>query len=277
MSIGLLTILLILGPAPNAMATELTVEQAEERARQAQERGDFVESLEFFQRASEQRPTDVDLLLEVAWLEQALDRHGAAYVTLTRAVRFDAGRWEVQRSLGLTCLHLGRFDEADRAYRAALTLREDPQVHYEAAEVHVRAGGGLDRALQHLQRALELQPGRADAHSLAGDIWENRGDPERAIQGWSQAIALDPAYCPARNNLGRLRMEQGQHRAALEQYDACLAADPAFTPALLNRGATYLMLGDCEKARPDLEAVVKLEPTTELGKMAAKLLRENCG
>ncbi len=270
------TALVVLGLSGSAAATELTVQQVEERAREARERGDLAESLHWFEQVLAHRPTDVDLLLEIAWLQQGLDRHPDARLTLERAVKMDAGRFEVQRSLGLSYLHLGLWTEADRAYRAALTLREDAQVHYEAAEVHVRAGGDLDRALLHLARCLELEPGRADATSLIGDIREDRGDPLAAIQAWEQAIGLDPGYCPARNNLGRLRMALGEHRAALEQFDACLASDADYTPALLNRGATWLMLGDCDKGRPDLARVVELEPDSELGRMAATLIAENC-
>jgi lipoprotein NlpI len=64
----------------------------------------------------------------------------------------------------------------------------------------------------------------------------------------------------------------GEYSAAIILFNDCLAADPGFHAARLNRGATYAMRGQCDQARPDLEAIVRLGGG--LGVQAQELLQQ---
>lgn len=63
----------------------------------------------------------------------------------------------------------------------------------EAKELHA--------ALAHLQRALEADPGRPEAHNMVGVIEELHRNRAEAQRHYRTALELDPAYAPARENL----------------------------------------------------------------------------
>jgi len=85
-------------------------------------------------------------------------------------------------------------DEANRA------LAIDPdraQVHYSLANVYFNTGR-LGDALQHAQQAVRLSPASDDAHRLLGIVLGARGDVGKAIVELNLAIQLRPNY--ARNH-----------------------------------------------------------------------------
>ncbi len=53
--------------------------------------------------------------------------------------------------------------------------------------------GDMDRALEHLTRAVELYPGDAQAHAEIGRLLEARGDFAGAERAYADALALDPS------------------------------------------------------------------------------------
>jgi tetratricopeptide (TPR) repeat protein len=52
--------------------------------------------------------------------------------------------------------------------------------------------GDMDRALDHLNRAVTLDPGDAQAHAQIGRVLEARGDFAAAERAYADAMALDP-------------------------------------------------------------------------------------
>ncbi len=231
------------------------------------------QALRYVQAALSRAPRDVDLLLSLASVYQAMNEDRLALDRLAAAKELDPGRREVHRYAGLSFLKLAMWPEAEAAYRAALELdSEDRDVHFELSQVYGLSGQDVDRAMDHLGYALQLDPGFYPAMALRGDLLEEIGDIEGAVNAWDQVLVVAPGHCPTLNNLGRRRMVDGDYVAAALHFSECLAADPAFHAARLNRGACRAKAGDCRAAQPDLEAVARLGGT--LGAQAEALLAE---
>jgi DNA-binding response OmpR family regulator len=61
----------------------------------------------------------------------------------------------------------------------------------------------FDAAVEHVRKALSLDPGRPEAFNLLGALMEVRGDRIEAQKNYRAALSLDPSYAPAIKNLDR--------------------------------------------------------------------------
>jgi DNA-binding response OmpR family regulator len=72
----------------------------------------------------------------------------------------------------------------------------------------------FDAAIEHVRRAISLDPGRPEAFNLLGALTEIQGDRIEAQKNYRAALSLDPSYEPAIKNLqrstdGRWRLSGG--------------------------------------------------------------------
>ena len=140
-----------------------------------------------------------------------------------------------------------------------------------ADELPYRALGGLaalkaqqpERAVPHLQRALELKPDDpASLQNLAsayvqlkdfdavitlaekmegpllaraeGFAWQERGEPEKAAVLYRQAIESDPGDLASLNNLGNIYVSFGKFDEAIQCFEAAITLAPADVSLYLN-------------------------------------------
>jgi DNA-binding response OmpR family regulator len=61
----------------------------------------------------------------------------------------------------------------------------------------------FDAAIEHVRKAISLDPGRPEAFNLLGALMEIRGDRIEAQKNYRAALSLDPSYEPAIKNLQR--------------------------------------------------------------------------
>jgi CheY-like chemotaxis protein len=61
----------------------------------------------------------------------------------------------------------------------------------------------FDAAIEHVRKAIFIDPGRPEAFNLLGALMEIRGDRAEAQKNYRAALSLDPSYEPAINNLHR--------------------------------------------------------------------------
>jgi len=105
-------------------------------------------------------------------------------------------------------------------------------------------------------KALELEPGLADAHTSRGLALFLRQEFEAAERHLRRAIEIDPTRYDPHYVLGRLRFSQGRTAEAAEQYrEACSIVPEAFAAWYL-LGMCYRRLGEEGKARSaDFECI----------------------
>ena len=124
----------------------------------------------------------------------------------------------------------GRLAEARRAYQQAIAASPlSPFLYRELATVE-RQDNYLPAALEHAQKAVELDPGDARALVLAGEIQEATGALEAAIASFNAALALEPNDALAAR-IEALRTKVA--RAALPPEYQAIDAAPTVTRAQL--------------------------------------------
>ncbi len=124
---------------------------------------------------------------------------------LERMVRGDED-FDEARALDALARALGTPEAPEaiqRARRLVITAATAPRLRLATARALDRRGDGAD-ALDVLD-ALLGPDGVADAHALAGEIHERRGDPTAAARCYERALALDVAQVGVRDRLAALR------------------------------------------------------------------------
>jgi tetratricopeptide (TPR) repeat protein len=101
----------------------------------------------------------------------------------------------------------GKVAEAEREYHEILTaVTNDPDNWMALANVYSREGRPQD-ALQALNRAVELDPNRADLHAARGRALRAADNRSEAKLEFRRALELDPASKEAGSGLLSLRAE----------------------------------------------------------------------
>ncbi len=99
------------------------------------------------------------------------------------------------------------------------------RVHTNLAETF-RQLGQIDAALEHAERAVELDTNYVVAIHNLGRIVKLKGDRARAYKLFTRALEIVPAYSPAHFSLGMIFLEAGYYTQAHEQFKKTLQYDP---------------------------------------------------
>jgi cytochrome c-type biogenesis protein CcmH len=145
----------------------------------------------------------------------------------------DAEGWTM---LGRSYSVLGRYADADAAYRKVVALRpNDAQAYADRADALAMASGrklaGEPEKL--IARALELDPKNLKALALAGTIAFDRGDYLGAARHWETAVAVgDPASDLVRNLQSGVVEARARAGAAAPVVAGASAAGPLAAAAV---------------------------------------------
>jgi tetratricopeptide (TPR) repeat protein len=123
--------------------------------------------------------------------------------------------------------------------------------------------GLLTTAISDYERALQLDPGFAEAHYNLAFALETVHDNERAATEYQKAIQRSDDFYPAYNNLARLLIrERKDLSGGLGLLEAALRKEPPETRVryslLKNRGWANLALGLLVRSEEDLRLALRL-------------------
>ncbi len=147
--------------------------------------------------------------------------------------------------LGVLFLRQGHLAEGEEALRLAIVGAPDVAAYWSDLGEACRLAGRPDEATVAYRRALELDPGFAEARNNLAVTLAALGDAEAAARELQAIIAFNPEHAAAHNNLGVLRERQGHTEEALQCYETAVRLQPDFADALENYSQLL-------KTRPDL-------------------------
>lgn len=161
---------------------------------------------------------------------------------------------------GLKLHRAGDLKGARTVYEGILGVTPDHASAMHLLGLIESQEGHPQRALQRIDRAIELQPAVPAFHLNRGTVLEKLRRPQDAEASYTQAIRLDPAQADALFNRGNVRRALAQPDAALADYDAALAVAPRHQAALTNKGNLLHALGRFEEARDTHARVLEIAP-----------------
>ncbi|OPZ90986.1 MAG: TPR repeat-containing protein YrrB [candidate division TA06 bacterium ADurb.Bin417] len=135
--------------------------------------------------------------------------------------------------LGIAHLNLGQADRAVEYLDRAIEL--DPS-HYYAYCNRGLAYNRLERydlALADFERTLELKPNFADAYFNRGVTRQKQGNLEAAISDWKKTVAVNPNHFYAWNNLAVALMLRRDYRGAWQAVEGVRRAGGPVNPQLI--------------------------------------------
>jgi tetratricopeptide (TPR) repeat protein len=120
--------------------------------------------------------------------------------------------------------------------------------------------GLLDQAAQVYETLLAQNPNHADALHLLGVVALQRGQPARAIEHIGRAVALNPGVAACQANLAEAYRALGQHGRAVECCRLALELRPHFPEVANNLGLAWLDLGKTDEAIDQFHEAIRLKP-----------------
>ena len=114
-----------------------------------------------------------------------------------------------------------------------------------------------------LQRAVDLEPGNAEAHHEFGMSLRLLDDDAAAAEQFRQALAIDPDRPMSLVHLAWIDMIGRRYADARRWLDSAAAVNPGFYQAYAERASLRLITGDSGGARADALTAVRLRPAAE--------------
>ena len=195
----------------------------------------------------------------------------------------------------------GNIDSAIQVAHAA--LRQDSNftfAHTALAEAYwqkyqkEKNKQWLDHALTECRKALDIEPGSAQARTMMGTVYAGTGHHDQALEEFRKALAIDPRSFDAHLGLGRvyillndyakaeapfrkaielqrqdwhgyrelglLYFYKSDYRKAIEQYEHVVDLTPDNATAYSNLGAFYGLLKESRKSEEMLKKALQIEP-----------------
>src|SRR5215813_4261597 len=126
----------------------------------------------------------------------------------------------------------------------------------------------VDAAIEHFQRAIELDPNFALAYSALGGCYVNRvlkglgepGDHEKAEAAFNLALGLEPRLLEARMHMVFIYLSRNEKQKARDEVERLREEFPNDVGVHFVRGVLARLDGDYQRALRSFDRMVKLNP-----------------
>ena len=170
------------------------------------------------------------------------------------AVRLDPDHAAAYCNLGLSLKRLGSLNKAVEAYRAALEIAPDDATALGNLIVALQTAGDLAGAADQLERLAGLRPGDVNVRSQLAHVLFRLRRYEEAADAFRDVMRLDPGLSNHYYNLGLCYYCMDDLDATLTSWLAALAHDPDNPSVNKGLAVVYWRRGDFKQA---WNAVVK--------------------
>ncbi|HEX7176341.1 MAG TPA: tetratricopeptide repeat protein [Pyrinomonadaceae bacterium] len=219
------------------------------------------------------RPSDPRVFYTSALLATDRDDLTAAIKDFREALRRDPAFHSAWQDLGVAYMKLKRWDEAIETFTELARLRPES---VEAAYLHALSLFNAGRAREaegEARRALRINAGAAEAHTLLGVVLASRGDASaEAVETLGQAAALSPNSFDAHFYLGRVLYSMRDYASAVKDLSAAVRLNPRHAEARFFLGTALEASGDSRAALEQYQELVKIDPQSVYGQLGTGAL-----
>ncbi len=258
---------------PNATAQEYT-----KRASKAMNAQNFVEALEYWNKALQLTPQDPNAYSGRGQTRFYLRQYEAALEDFTKAMSLTSNvpfRATMLMLKGSAYTNMQRFQEALKEFTNALKLNPNNLGALMNRGV-VRGILGDNRgAIDDLSKAIAINPAFTQLYFERGNLRGKERDFKGAIADYTIAIKQNPRYTEAYLNRGAARYEIGDNKGVVEDFTKVLEINPSYVQGYYNRGTARMMTKDYKGAVEDFDMALRLDPSrtsTLLNRASAKSL-----
>ncbi len=232
------------------------------------ELGNLAEAAAQLDVLQESRPTDPRMFYVTALLDTDRNDMNSAVKNFNEAITRDPTLFAAWQDLGLAYAKANRWIDAVNAF--AEVARHQPN-SIEAAYFHALALYNSRRpaeAEREVRRALRIDAGAVEAHTLLGIILASRGNANsEAADALSQAIALNPNSVDAQFYLGRVQYAMKDYAGSVKSLRAAVKLNPSHSEARFFLGTVLELTGDSNAAMSQYQELLKMDPDSVMGQL----------
>lgn len=167
---------------------------------------------------------------------------------------------DVFNDIGNALRSLGRTNEAEMAYRAALNIAPRHAHAWNNLGNAMRARGAIFDAMSCYSTSLSYQPGFAAAHCNLAGLLRDQGKPQEAEGQYRAALISDPNLAEAAAGLGTALRDMGRTEEAVTFYVRAVTLQPEAADHHANLANTYKDLNRIEESIVSYQAALALQP-----------------
>jgi len=228
------------------------------------DRGYFAQAEAFFQQARKDDPQSAEALygLGSAYLQQ--QKTNDARECFQRVLQLHASypgtlpnAWN---NLGILAARGGDTDLAIEHFERALQIDSDHSIALQNLGSAYRQKKDWPQAKRALEKALALNPDDPEANYTLAMVYAQNDDTNRAYEYLQKALLARPDYPEALNNLGILYLRTERPQEAKQSFADSIQRAPGYDQAYLNLARVYSIEGNREKAKAILRQLLKQFP-----------------
>jgi len=169
----------------------------------------------------------------------------------------------------------GAYENAVSSYNNVLSLNpKSPEIYLILARTEI-SKGDLDKAKEHISRALELKSNYTEAIFLLSQIQAGEGKLKAAIETAEKASILSPNDIGVFFQLGFLRYQNKDYNGAIFALERAVALQPIYSNAKYFLGLSYEKVDRTTDAILQFQDIEYLNPNNEEVKRILSNLRSN--
>jgi tetratricopeptide (TPR) repeat protein len=143
------------------------------------------------------------------------------------------------------------------AAEAVKRFPTEARAHFEYG-FHLQKLGRVEESLQHLRRAMELDPSYEEPRFFYGDLLLKQSKHEESVSYLESAIRIRNDYLPARLDLARALMALKRWEEASRVLEETIKIDPKHPQPRLLLSQLYFRRGDEKRAQEEKEISLRL-------------------
>jgi FkbM family methyltransferase len=155
---------------------------------------------------------------------------------------------------------LGRYDEAMSMLQKAVAINPKRADTHKSLGLVYFEKGMLDEAIAQLKQAVAINPNRADVHNNLGMAYYTKGLVDKATSEYREAISVEPEFVEAHYNLAVAYGDAGRVDEEISEYKKALSMNPDVAEAHCNLGAAYADKGMWDEAIDEYEKALTMNP-----------------
>ena len=130
--------------------------------------------------------------------------------------------------------------------------------HYWLEKAETSIDTDPKKAIEYLNKAIQLQPNYVEAYFIRARVYEILGQHQRAIEDFNEAIRLKPNYVEAYKSRGVVYNFLLQYQRAIEDFNKAISLKPDNADTYKCRGYVYFEQGNEKLGCSDAQKACKL-------------------
>lgn len=220
------------------------------------------DAIETLNSAVELFPTRIPTLLKLIEYYYLLKKHQESIATINEVIRQDPQNADAYFMLGLN------FRSMQDTIKALNSLQRAVEIDADMIDAWLILGSiyeekGQSIALKYYENAIDIDPNNIEGLHSKAYYLQNQSKEIEAIEIYKKINVLAPTYEDAYLNTGILYMSLDSFQQAYEHFNVLSGIDPSNGMAYYYRGISQELLGNFEAALSDYNSANRLIPEND--------------